>query len=94
MHFKPTAGFDLNPEWQRTLPSFGNLSWDMHRVPSNPNIKVDLQPTAGCQISTLKFGFEGTLYISHDKLPKDGKVLCHLGFTSKVLPGPLTELSA
>jgi hypothetical protein len=56
---------------------------------------MHLKPTAGCQISTLIFGFgEGTLYISHEKLPKDGKVLCHLGFKSKVLPGPLTDLSA
>jgi hypothetical protein len=25
--------FNLNPKWQRTLPSFGNFSWNMHRVP-------------------------------------------------------------
>jgi len=25
---------------------------------------------------------------------KDGKVLAHLGFNSKVLPGPITDLSA
>jgi hypothetical protein len=55
---------------------------------------MHLKPTAGCQISTLIFGFGGTLCISHDKLPKDGKVLCHLGFNSKVLPGPLTDFSA
>jgi hypothetical protein len=42
----------------------------------------------------LIFGFGGTLYISHEKLQKDGEVLCHLGFTSKVLPGPLTDLYA
>ena len=54
-----------------------------------------LKPTAGCQISTLIFGFGGgTLCISHEKLPKDGKVLCLLGLKSKVLPGPLTDLSA
>ena len=57
---------------------------------------MHLKPTAGCQISTLIFGFGGggTLYIFHEKLPKDGKVLCHSGFMSKVLPGPLTDLSA
>jgi hypothetical protein len=56
---------------------------------------MHLTPTAGCQISTLIFGFgEGTLCISHEKLPKDGKVLCLLGLKSKVLPGPLTDLSA
>jgi hypothetical protein len=56
---------------------------------------MHLKPTAGCQISTLIFGFGGgeTLYISHETLPKDGKVLCHLRFNSKVLPGPLADLS-
>jgi hypothetical protein len=29
------------------------------------------------------------IYISYEKLQKDGKVLCHLKFMSKVLPGPL-----
>jgi hypothetical protein len=28
------------------------------------------------------------------KYIKDGKVLAHLGFQSKVFPGPLTDLSA
>ena len=55
---------------------------------------MHLKTTAGCQISTLIFGFGVTLYISHDKLQKDDKVLCHLGFKSKVLPGMLTDLSA
>ena len=56
---------------------------------------MHLKPTAGCQISTLIFGFgKGTLYIFHEQLPKDGKVLCHPEFKSNVLPGPLTDLSA
>jgi hypothetical protein len=55
---------------------------------------MHLKPTAGCQISTLIFGYGGTLCISHEKLPKDGKVLCHLRFRSKVLREPLTDLSA
>jgi hypothetical protein len=57
---------------------------------------MHLKPTAGCQISTLIFifGEPGILYISHEKLPKDGKVLCHSGFKSNVLPGPLIDLSA
>ena len=55
---------------------------------------MHLKPTAGCRISTLIFGFGGTRCISHDKLPKDGKVLYHLEFNSKVLPGPLTDLCA
>jgi hypothetical protein len=36
----------------------------------------------------------GTLYISHAKLPKHGKVLSHSGLNSKVFPGPLADLSA
>ena len=56
---------------------------------------MHLKPTAGCQISTLIFGFGGgTLYISHEKLPNDDKVLCHSGFKSKVLPGPLPDFRA
>jgi hypothetical protein len=56
---------------------------------------MDLKPTAGCQISTLIFGFVGEiLFISHDTLPKDGKVLYHLEFNSKVLCRALTDLSA
>ena len=56
---------------------------------------MHLKPTAVCQISTLIFLFGGgTLCISHKNLPKDGKVLCHLKFKSKVLRGPLTDLSA
>jgi hypothetical protein len=51
---------------------------------------MHLKPTAGCQISTLIFVLGGTLYISDKTLPKNGKVLCHLGFMSNVLPGPLT----
>ena len=55
---------------------------------------MHLRPTAGCQISPLIFGFGATLFISHEKLPKDGKGLCHLGLNLKVFPGPLTDLSA
>jgi hypothetical protein len=32
--------------------------------------------------------------VSHEQYIKNGKVLDHLGFMSKVLPGPLTDLSA
>jgi hypothetical protein len=41
----------------------------------------------------LIFGFWGTLYISHEKYIKDGKILAHLGFKLKVFPGSLTDLS-
>ena len=54
---------------------------------------MHFKPTAGCQISTLIFGFGETLFISHEKLPKDSKVLCHLRLRSKVLPGSLTDLN-
>jgi hypothetical protein len=58
---------------------------------------LHLKPTARCQISTLIFDFflwRGVLLISHEKYIKDGKVLDHLGFMSKVFPEPLTDLSA
>jgi hypothetical protein len=43
----------------------------------------------------LNFFMEwGSLLIFHEKYIKDGKVLAHLRFKSKVLPGPLTDLSA
>jgi hypothetical protein len=38
----PGNTFDSNPKWKKTLPSFGNLSWDIHRIPQNPNNKVDI----------------------------------------------------
>jgi hypothetical protein len=39
----PYNTFDLNPKWERTLPSFGKFSWSIHRAPPlNPNIKVDI----------------------------------------------------
>jgi hypothetical protein len=37
----PANTFDYNPKWERTLPSFGNFSWDIY-TPPNPNIKVDI----------------------------------------------------
>jgi len=46
-------------------------------------------------VSNINFAiwiFLGVLYISHEKLPKDGKVISHVGFKSNVLPGPLTDL--
>ena len=56
---------------------------------------MDLKLTAGCQISTLILGFVGEIiYISHDKLPKDGKVFYHLELKSKVLHRALTDVSA
>jgi hypothetical protein len=55
-------------------------------VPRWDNGIMHLKPTAGCHISTLIFGFGGG----------EGGVgaYCHLGFKSKVLPGPLPDLSA
>ena len=38
--------FELNPRWERTLPSFGNFAWDIHRVPPNSNNKVDIWHSA------------------------------------------------
>ena len=60
---------------------------------------MHLQPTAGCEISTLIFEKKiveggGFLLIYHEKYIKDGKVLAHLVFNLKVLPGSLTDVSA
>ena len=59
---------------------------------------LQLKPTAGCEIWTLIFELffveRGSLLIFHEKYIKDGKVLANLGLKSKVLPGPLTDLSA
>jgi hypothetical protein len=53
-----------------------------------------LKQKLGCHLSTLIFGFGGTLYISHEKIPKDGKVLYQSGLKTKVFSGPLADLSA
>jgi hypothetical protein len=46
-------------------------------------------------VSNINFDIliRGALCISHDKLPKDGKVLCHLEIKSKILPGSLSDVS-
>jgi hypothetical protein len=57
---------------------------------------MHLKPTAGCQISALIFEnklWRGSLLISHEKYIKDGKILAYLGFSLKVLPVSLTDLS-
>jgi len=37
----PGNTFDLNPEWEkRTLPSFGNFSWDIYRVLPPKKFKI------------------------------------------------------
>jgi hypothetical protein len=52
---------------------------------------LHLKPADGFQISTLIFDLFfwrwRSLLISHEKYIKDCKVLAHLGFQSKVLPG-------
>jgi hypothetical protein len=30
--------FDINPKWERTLPPFGNFSWDIYRPPKKIQI--------------------------------------------------------
>ena len=86
---------------QRTAKFFFHLGFESKVLPgpltgvSAMGGIMHLKPTAVCQISTLIFGFlGGTLWISHEKLPKNGKVLSHLEFKWKVLPGPSTDLSA
>ena len=59
---------------------------------------LHIKPTAGCQISTLIIWKHfcgkgrGSMNIPW-KIP-NGKVLAHLGFKSKVFPGPLIDISA
>ena len=56
----------------------------------------DNAPQAHSRVSNINFDIliGGTLCIFHEKLPKNGKVLCHSGFISKVLPGAVTDLTA
>jgi hypothetical protein len=38
----PGNTLHLNPKWERTLPFFGNFTWDIYRVPSkNPRTRHD-----------------------------------------------------
>ena len=56
---------------------------------------MHLKPTAGCQISTLIFGFVGRPYSYPMKnYRRTAKLFATLRFKSKVLPGPLTDLNA
>jgi hypothetical protein len=52
---------------------------------------------AHSRVSTINFdiwNIFGEGVISHEKYIKNGKVLVYLGFKSKILPRPLTDLSA
>jgi hypothetical protein len=54
-------------------------------------------PQQGVKYQLLYLNFalwRGVSITSHEQYIKDSKVLDHLGFLSKVLPGPLTDLSA
>jgi hypothetical protein len=57
-------------------------------------------PQAHSRVSNINLDFEKknyggwSLQISHKKYIKDGKVLDQFGIKSKVLPGPLIDLSA
>ena len=53
----------------------------------------DSAPQSHSRVSNINFDIWGTLYISDEKIPKDGKVLSHSGFRSNVLYGPSTDLS-
>ena len=78
------------PIWGWNVRYFGALNW----LKCLGGI-LHLKPTAGCQISTLLFGFVlGILCISHEKMTKNSKVLSHLRFNSRVLPEPLTDIGA
>jgi hypothetical protein len=84
----PGNTLHLNPKWERTVPFFGNFSKDIHRVPpKNPNIKVDNQL---CYLDL----FWRTIFISHEKMTQNSKVISHLGFNSRVFAEPLTDIGA
>jgi hypothetical protein len=36
----PGNTFDINPKWERTLPSFGNFSWDIYRAPTKTKFQI------------------------------------------------------
>jgi hypothetical protein len=57
----------------------------------DPGNTFDLNPKWSRTLPSLIYF---SLLISHEKYIKDGKFLNHLGFKSKVLPGPLTDLNA
>ena len=47
---------------------------------------------AHSRVSNINLDLRDPMHI-RKKLLKEGKVVCHLGFKSKVLPGPLPDLS-
>ena len=53
----------------------------------------DNAPEAHSRVLNINLDLSDPMHIPN-KLLKDGKVLCHLGFKSKVLPWPLTDVSA
>ena len=67
-----------------------------HNVNRRTDIKVTRKGTLekGTNNDLQNSTNRGSLYISHENYIKDGKVLVHLGFLSKVFPGSLTDLSA
>jgi hypothetical protein len=66
------------------MPASGDVTssnaYAMARSPLlPPEIFLELS-----RYTTLIFGFGGTLYITHEKISKDGIVLSHLGLKTKV----------
>jgi hypothetical protein len=47
----PGNTFDLNPKWERTLPSLGNFAWDIYRVSCQIHIsKLIWTPCCGLKV--------------------------------------------
>ena len=80
----PGNTFDLNPKWSTTLSAVGIFKW-MEFCTSSPQ--------QGVKYQLWYLNWRGDLYISHEQLQMDGKILAHLRHTSKVLPETLNDLS-
>ena len=91
----PSNTFDLNRKWQRTLPSFGNFSWDMHRVPP-PKSKYqgcNLTPCCGLEVHYPTQAFKsvkdpGNTFKISPKMGKNFAVLdiFFMGYLQRPLP--------
>ena len=87
----------LKKKWGREVSL--NIPWKIYQglQSSCPLPRWNNTPQSHSRVSNINFDiwiWGGTLWISLEKLPKHGKVLCYLGFKSTVLPRPLTDVNA
>ena len=64
------------------------------RLNTNCKLERNVYNCQGVKYLNIIFCGGGSLLISHEKYIKGDKVFVHLGFKSKVLSGPLNDLSA